>query len=186
MRPILRFTLLLSLVFAFTACQEDNAQTNLLSYDGPNITAPEFLPGEYQMAARFTPSETAEFRGKFLEEVEVYILNRPARAEIIIYGEGTATVPGPIRYSEVVTTDLRSQSWNTHILSTPVEIQDEDIWIAIMVRHTAANGSVGCDVGPANTNGDILLDDAQQWTNLRDFTNQAIDINWNIRGKVAD
>lgn len=185
----MRYQLLSIFVLAallFTSC-EDDPGPGLLNYDDVNLSAPLFAPGDFEMAARFPTNELNNFQGRFIEEIEVYIQDRPARAEILVYGEGTATEPGRILYSEVVTADMRSSQWNTHILSTPVEIAgDEEIWLAIRVRHTQPMGSVGCDAGPAVSNGDLMEDSNGNWTDLRAFTNNAIDINWNIRGVVSE
>lgn len=180
----MKYTLLITILLSATllSCEKDKLDPQILSYDGDNLSAPLFLAGDYQMAARFPVSELEQYKGKFLEEVQVYLVERPARAEIIIYGEGTPITPGSVLYSEVVTADMRSNQWNTHVLSTPVEITNQDLWIAIMVRHRDPIGTVGCDPGPAVTNGDLLLDANGNWTNLRTFSNDAISINWNIRG----
>jgi hypothetical protein len=178
------FSLLALLVFS--SCEEEALGPNLLSYDGDNLDAPQFLPGDYQMAARFPVSELQRFQGQLLEEIQVYIQDRPARAQIIVYGEGTANTPGPELYSANITTDLRRDQWNSHMLSTPIEISDQEIWLAIQVRHRDPMASVGCDPGPAVTNGDLMMDDNGNWTDLRAFTNNAIDINWNIRGVLSE
>ncbi len=185
---MIRRSIYLSIVLVLTlsACNNDNNDPDLLNYDTANITAPEFLPGDYEMSARFPASITDRYVGQFLEEVQVYFLNRPARAEIVVYGEGNFETPGAVLYSAVVTSDLRSQQWNTHTLSTPVEIPATDLWLSVKVRHIEAEGSVGCDIGPANVNGDLLFSDATQWTTLRDFTSNAININWNIRGVLSE
>ena len=182
-----RLLLLSLLIFSlsFTAC-EDDADPNLLNYDTANITAPEILPGDYEMAARFTPTETSQYVGQFLEEVQLYFVNRPAFAEIVIYDEGTPSTPGQELTSANVTTDIRSNAWSTLSLSTPVEISGDDLWIGIRVRHLDPIGTVGCDIGPANPNGDLFKDGNGNWTTLRDFTNGAININWNIRGVLSE
>lgn len=180
------FGLSLSALFFLSSCEKETLESSLLNYDGDNLSAPQFLPGDYQMAARFPVSELQSYQGKFLEEVQVYMEDRPTRAEVIVYGEGTSTTPGPIRYSAVVTTDMRRNQWNTHILSTPIEITDEELWLAIMVRHRDPMATVGCDRGPALANGDLMMDDNGNWTDLRAFTNNAIDINWNIRGVLSE
>ena len=181
------FYFALVLVFGLSSCNNDNNDPDLLNYDTDNITAPEFLPGDYEMAARFPASITDRYVGQFLEEVQVYFLNRPARAEIIVYGEGDFETPGDVLYSAVVTSAMRSNQWNTHTLTIPVEIPATDLWLSVKVRHLEAEGSVGCDIGPANVNGDLLLSDgSNQWSTLRDFTNNAININWNIRGVLSE
>jgi len=179
--PFLIFFILL-----LTACEKDKSSTNLLNYDSDNVTAPEFLPGDYEMAARFTTSETGAFQGQFLEEVQVYLVERPSRTEIVIYDEGTNSSPGAILHSQVVSTEVRPNSWNTILLDTPIEIQNKDLWISFKVRHRDPYGTVGCDIGPANDNGDKLFTTADGWTTLRGFTNQGININWNIRGVLGD
>lgn len=179
-------SLLILFVFLLSACEKDNSSTNLLNYDSDNVTAPQFLPGDYEMAARFTPSETGSFQGQFLEEVQVYLLERPSRTEIIIYDEGTADNPGSVLHTQVVSSEVRPNSWNTILLDTPIEIGDKDLWISCKVRHTDPYGTVGCDAGPANQNGDKLFTSDDGWITLRAFTNQSININWNIRGVLGE
>lgn len=181
---LLSILLLASLIF--TSC-EDDPSPGLLNYDGANLSAPEFQPGDYEMAARFPVSELSRYQGRFLEEIEVYIQSRTARAEIVVYGENSSNEPGPVLYSQVVSSAMESGKWNTHILNTPLEIVgDQELWLAVRVRHAQLMASVGCDAGPAVTNGDLLRDANGNWTDLRAFTNNAIDINWNIRGIVSE
>lgn len=177
--------LILVLSLSFSSCEKENNGTSLLNYDTENITAPQFLPGDYEMAARFPANQTAPFQGRMLEEVEVYLLERPSRTEILIYDEGDGTEPGDILHSQVVTTAMRPNSWNTVVLDVPIEITGDELWISCRVRHRDPYGTVGCDAGPANPNGDLLFTADDGWTTLRDFSNQAIDINWNIRGVVG-
>lgn len=180
------YPFLLFLVLLLNSCVDDNIAPQVLRYDGANLSAPQMLPGDYQMAARFPASALQAYQGKLLEEVQVYIQDRPARAEIVVYGSGGATTPGPVLYSAVVTADLRRDQWNSHLLDTPVTIGDQDLWIAIMVRHQDPMGTVGCDPGPAVENGDLLMDDDGNWTDLRAFSNNAVNINWNIRGILSE
>jgi len=176
----------LFLVLLLNSCVDDNIVPQVLRYDGANLSAPQMLPGDYQMAARFPASALQAYQGKLLEEVQVYIQDRPARAEIIVYGGGSETAPGPILYSAVVTADLRRDQWNSHLLDTPVAIDNQDLWIAIMVRHQDPMGTVGCDPGPAVENGDLLMDANGTWTDLRAFSNNSVNINWNIRGILSE
>ena len=73
MQRLLLFGLILTFPL-FTAC-EDDADPSLLNYDGANVTAPLIAPGDYEMAARFTPNETSRYVGRFLEEVQVYFVD---------------------------------------------------------------------------------------------------------------
>lgn len=188
MKNILFFLLAISLFTSSCNTDDDTSpDATTLSYDAENFSAPVLPEDKYEAAARFTSSETSALNGKFLRAVEFYLVNVAATTEVIIYAAGDTNQPGDALYSANVSSAVTTDSWNTHTLSTPIEITGDDLWIAIKVDHPEEFGSVGCDPGPANANGDFLfVNSDNSWTNLRSFTNQATDINWNIRGIVED
>ena len=180
--------LLGALALTLAACNnednEDNGPAeNTISYDGPNATAP-FLPtGIHELAARFTSQELTNYVGRELAEVSFFIANIPQTCTIKIYGEGTRDAPGALLYSATVSNSLAPFSWNYHRIQAPIEIGGDDLWISIAVTHSNDLQSVGCDAGPADPNGDlILLDGDGAWSTYRTLANESI--NWNIRGII--
>ncbi len=187
------FLVLLALSLVFVSCKKDDDDTPQetneyqLSYDDEASDAPALDAGVYELGARFPASFTADYTGKKLEEVSFYILTIPSKCELVIFGAGTASAPGPELYSTNLTATINGESWNKHVLDTPIDITGEDIWICVRVEHGSTLGSLGCDLGPANANGDWMISaGAVGWTSLRDFSDNEVDINWNIRGKVSE
>jgi hypothetical protein len=182
--------LLLCFTVVFQACQDDEAvpdPTNLLNYDGDNFSAPALDAGIYEAAARFTTTEVAEFEGKQLIGVDVYFVSVPVSPRVKIYAQAAGGIPGDLLYDANITSEASTDSWTRHTLTTPITIPTEGLWIAIRIDHPETFGSVGCDEGAANPNGDLMFVNGDNiWTTLREFTNGATDINWNIRGVVEE
>ncbi len=183
------FFLFVSLLIVSCGSDDDSAEPIInadLHYDGLNQTAPVLPAGTYDLAARFTNSETNDFVGKGLEEVEFFLLNQPVSCEVRIFDGGTTSEPGTLVYSQEIS-NLQTNTWHQHTLTTPVEITGGDLWICIRVEHDADTQSLGCDFGPANSNGDWISSDTNtSWQSFRSFTNQEANINWNIRGQVSE
>ena len=186
--------LLLSLCLIIASCAKDDDDNGIdagpnaeLSYDATPQDAPALDAGNYDLGARFSGSTLTQFNGRQLESVAFYILTAPTKCELIIYGEGTDDMPGSPLYTANLTTSVDSESWNTHTLDTPIDINGTDLWLCLRVEHASRIGSLGCDPGPAASNGDKLYSQSSnQWTTLRDFSNGEVDINWNIRGILSE
>lgn len=187
------FILLLAALL-FIGCEENTGNDDpviepplvFLNYDGSNLTAPQTSAGTFEAAAKFTSSETSNLQNGQLTEVFFFILNTPSSATIKIY-KGTANDGFPVStvYSKSVTSDLEAASWNHHILETPIDIDQDDIWIAVRFQTSQAAQVVGCDVGPAASNGDWLFENADgNWEKLVSRSGNEANINWNIRGVV--
>lgn len=159
---------------------DDGLQEDILQHDGPNLTGPILDFGLHELSARFTASELAPFEGRRIESVRFFLGDIPAGTEVVIYGEGSPDRPGSERYSRDITNRITTTGWNEHVLNSPVEIGDEDIWITIAVLHDQRQQSVGCDAGPAQPGGDfIFYADEPDWLTFRDATGESV--NWNIR-----
>ena len=183
------FFLSISLLALTFSCGDDDTNVNDadLGYDLGANSAPIFGIGVHEAAARFNSSTTSAFTGDKLDRVEFYLVNTPSNTKVIIYDEGTATTPGQQLYQADVTVDVSSNSWNTHTLTEDIEITGRDIWISIEFTHPDMRTTMGCDVGPATANGDYVLEGSElDWRTYRDFTDNLVDINWNIRGYVAE
>jgi len=168
-----------------TACGDDDDPQNLLSYDGENVTGPLLQAGTWEAAVRFTTAETTPFTGQRLTEVTFYMGPAPSGAAVRIYGPGSNNLPGSLLYTAEVGNAIRTNSWNTHTIASPIEITGEELWISIGLVHQGNQQSIGCDAGPAATNGDWLFWDGDgDWQTYRARTNESV--NWNIRGIVEE
>lgn len=180
-----QFFLIAFSLFAITSCGSDGEE--VLNYDGANFSAPEIIEGNHEAAARFSSAVTSSLEGRQITSVDFFIQDLPDDCEVRIYEGGTPLEPGDLIYAEDAFTGLRSNSWNTHTLITPFTIGTEDIWVSIFFRHDSPKQSIGCDSGPADSNGDLLWGTIDyEWRTFRDRTSGQTDINWNIRAIVAE
>lgn len=189
--PLLRakiFFLLLLSVSLFS-CKEEVVGPDLganlisLNYDGANQDAPSLPGNTYEAGVRFPASQMSQYAGDRLAEAHFFIQSVPQSCELRIYIRSAANTPDSLVYSANVRSALRANSWNKHTLSTPLTLTGQDLWIAIRFAHNNEQRTLGCDAGPARTNGDWLLDAADnQWIPLSQRS--PININWNIRGAI--
>lgn len=173
------------LALLMSACKDDDDVLNQLSHDGANLTGPILATATWQAAARFTPAETGEFSGLRLTQVEFFMGAVPDGTDILIYGPGVNNTPGDLLYTAQVGNIVNAQEWNNHRIATPIDITGQELWIAVGLVHQANQQSIGCDAGPAVTNGDWLWSSTDsEWRTFRDRTGESI--NWNIRGIVEE
>ena len=184
--------LILSLVFPilFIACNDDEPEVDIsadLHYDSVNFAAPELDPGTHSAGVFFPASSMQTYSGKNLEEIVFFLDDLPSSCIVQVYRNGTGNIPGQSLYSIDITTNLASNSWNFHTLETPVPLTGEDLWICLQVTHGSIIGTVGCDPGPATTNGDWILSSPEnEWITLREKTADEVNINWNIRARISE
>lgn len=181
------FFLLLCGSLFFMSCKDDDNGTVELRYDGDNFSSPALPAGTFDAGQRFPSNLVDNYVGRKLTEVEYYIQDKPADCVLLIYGQGDANTPGPVLYSKNVDSEISANSWNTHLITDDIEIANEDIWIVIRLVHTSETRSIGCDEGPATTNGDLMLGEGEsEWKTYRELSGNAVDVNWNIRGIIAE
>ncbi len=182
----MRNTLLLSLAFIallFSSCGPDDAF--VLSYDSGNSDSPLLQAGTYLGAARFPASSFTDHVGETLESVEYYLRDVPTSAEVVVFSGGTSSVPGDEIYTASVTLSSNGNSWNQHTLGEEITLGTEDIWIGLRFTQDEEAQVLGCDIGPANENGDKFQNFSGDWETLRSFSSGTVDINWNIQGFVV-
>ena len=149
---------------------------------GPN-SAPFFEIGTHEAAVKFPRSIMNNFVGETLDRVEFYLVNVPNNTFVKIYDEGDSATPGAVLYEANISGTVQSDSWNSHTLTTPLEMTGNELWLSIEFTHNERRNTIGCDEGPAVTNGDWVMEaDQVGWSSYRDFTSDAVSINWNIRG----
>ena len=191
----MRFPILIALLGMFglfLSCDNDTIAPSepeidlnliVLNHDGPNVNAPQLPAGTYEAAARFTPADLGIAVGGKLTEVHYFIQAPPETLEIRIYSGSQGNAPDKILYQRDLSRGIRGSAWNKHSLPTPLTLNQEDVWIALRFSHAVELRSLGCDPGPARSNGDWLFDAADaSWQPLSQRA--PIDINWNIRAAV--
>ncbi len=183
----IQVALLFLVVFmaSFSSCKKDDKKTIIqLNHDSANLDAPNFPGNTYAGAARFPASTITEYSGGSLIEVEYFIKEVPNSTKLIVYSGSTSGAPGSIVYSSTLTGSVQADSWNTHTLTEPLLLDGSDLWLSIEFTHSDSRQVLGCDQGPALSDGDHFFDSATGfWQKLSVF-NSSISINWNIRGKV--
>jgi hypothetical protein len=183
-----RILFLSFVVFSLVACEKEESPSNVLQYDGNNVTAPILGPGIHEFAVRFTRKELEPYIGRKLAEVSFFAGNNPDGLDLLIYGAGTDKTPGAQLYRARLN-NINNPQWYEHKIAQGVDITGEDLWISIRVTHVQTQQSVGCDAGPSKEGGDWIKHfDERDWLTFRNYTSTASqreNINWNIRGIVG-
>ena len=188
MKYVLPFALLCATLF-LTACQSDDDATpfsdGYFHYDGSNNTAPNLDPGEHEAATRFTANMLADFKGQHIKEIEYFMAFPPAATQIKIYSSNGGNVPTNLLYTANVSNGITETSWNTHTVTRDIIIGEEDIWVSVALSHDIRMQSIGCDSGPANSDGNWLFQSVDgEWKTYQARTNESI--NWNIRMQLEE
>jgi len=167
----------------FSSCGSDDPFE--LSYDDANNDAPLLQAGTYLGAARFPASSFADNVGETLESIEYYLKDVPTSGEVVVFTGGTSTAPGSEIYAASVTLSSNGNAWNTHTLSQAITLGTEDLWLGFRFTQDGDAQVLGCDLGPANENGDKFQNISGDWETLRSFSAGTVDINWNIKGNIV-
>ncbi len=161
--------------------------TYVLHYDGDNGSAIGWssVPMTATVAAKFPNMLTVPRAGMTIESVDVYIndLNASGSNEMTlkIWGMGDAYGPGALLHSQTFTPG--GTAWEHLVLTTPVLITGEDIWVGYTFTQNEADVFIpGCDAGPNDPNGDYISTGVG-WSHLSN--NAALPYNWNIRANLT-
>lgn len=183
-----KYIYFLALIAIFSiGCQDDDVSFDplVLQHDGANATAPALPIGVYEAAVHFNSNDVQLHPNTELIALEYYIQERPAYAEIRLSSSNGGNVPGNIFFSREVTNLIEPFGWNRFDLGTPQQLNN-GLWISLYFENDVEFlRTMGCDGGPAVTNGDWLYDDFDgQWLTYQGRTGESI--NWNIRGILQD
>jgi len=160
--------------------------TAVLNYDGDNESAVGWnsVPITVSVAARFPNAMVLPYAGMVIESVGVYINNLNVSSNemtLKIFGMANSYEPGALLHSQTFTPD--ALSWNTIVLTTPVALNGQDIWVTYTFTQSDAGIFIpGTDGGPSNPNGDYLSTGVG-WSHLSN--NPALAYNWNIRANLS-
>lgn len=171
--------------FIFSACDTEipEPEDTVLNHDSDNLDSPRLPANTWEVGARFTSNQARNFQGEEIESLDFYIYNKPDSAWVAIYEYNGTDTPGSLLYSSVVTSNITSQAWNNHQLTTNVSI-DGGVWITFGYKISATKQVIGCDPGPAKSGGDMLTSSTSGWTTLFDLYGP--DVNWNLRANIAE
>ena len=183
MKKIIYVFLAIGLLIA-PACKKD-AREIILRNDGDPNTSPNLPEDIYEAATQFSATEVSSYSGKLLTAVNYYMIDTPLSTKLKIYGEGDGARPGDLLYEGSLTGGITTNEWSTHVLSSPLTLTGEEIWISIEMRLTKTQQSIGCDRGPAVSGGDWLFQESDGvWRAFQVRYGESI--NWNIRGVIED
>ncbi len=153
-----------------------------LNYDQDNRDAPAFDGSTYEGAVLFPEDVISAFEGDDLVSIQYFIQDKPESLNLRIYRNSDSGSPEELIYSAALTSSTTANAWNEHQLTSPIRIGREDLWIAIEFFHLERLQVLGCDLGPAEENGDWILIDGE-WRVLSQIAPDT-DINWNIRAVI--
>lgn len=133
--------------------------------------------GTFHVSAYFTDAETGPYTGYRIDHVDVFTTTTNCGYMLKIYGEGTATEPGPLLHEQDF--DGLVEDWVTVTLNADVFLDGEDLWVGYsVIDHVAGEFPAGVDPGPAVAGfGDMISLDGTTWQPLSEL---GLDYNWNI------
>ena len=181
------------------SCQKDDPVIsreplpNTLHFDGENQSAPVFAQGVSYAGVRFSSAEVERLghEGKSMTSVQYFIAEPPDYLKLLIFADNgqRRDEPGDVIYDHVFTAgEINGNAWNEHTLATVTPIPSQGVWIVFEVDAGDLNLAViGCDPGPRHPEGDVyglFGGDNPGWFTFFDFSDQTVDINWNIRAIV--
>ena len=159
--------------------------TAILNYDTENASAVGWAspPITVSVAARFPNAMTLPYAGMLLESVDVYVNDLNATGNVMtlnIFGMGTIYEPGTLLRTQTFTP--AGLSWNNIVLTSPLLVNGEDLWVSYQFTQTDADIFIpGTDAGPNDPNGDFLSTGVG-WSHLSN--NPLLPFNWNIRANL--
>lgn len=137
--------------------------------------------GSFMVAARFTPTEIAEYDGFNLTNINIF--PRGATTEYVLKVWTGANAANLVMEQNIT---VVAEQWNEFTLTTPVTVDGtQELWIGYACNNQPdGEFPAGCDAGPAVAGyGDMISTDGSSWDPLSGF---GLDYNWNIQGYVTN
>jgi hypothetical protein len=146
---------------------------------------PPWMQELMEAAARYTPTKIGNLVGKNVKQIRYYLALKPDSVKVKLYGSLNSTTPGALLYSADVTKDAQAGKWSIHKLTQDITLKNEDIWLSIEFKLSSMQATIGCDPGPALTDGDWLYTSHDgKWTPFNKRRTD-VSINWTIRLNVG-
>ncbi|MDD4232370.1 MAG: choice-of-anchor J domain-containing protein [Candidatus Cloacimonetes bacterium] len=140
-------------------------------------------PANFDVAHRYEANDLTDYVGGAIAQVKFAPMYLDAIYTIKIWTGGTATTPGSLVHSQVVSS-FNIDDWTTVYLSNPIPIDaGVQYWIGYNVN-TQGGFPAGCDDGPA-VEGKGNLINMGGWSTLSQITDPPLGYNWLIQTFVA-
>lgn len=134
----------------------------------------------FDVAQMFDAADLAEYQGDALTHVKFVSHYENCVYTVKVWTGGSATEPGMLVYSGVQS-NVNDNDWSIHVLSTPIPIPPDRLWIGYEID-TMGGYPAGCDDGPSVPGkGDLI--NIGGWTTLTEIS-PYLSYNWQIKGFV--
>ncbi|KAF5045502.1 hypothetical protein DSECCO2_480580 [anaerobic digester metagenome] len=136
--------------------------------------------GTFSVAARFTPTQLAQYAGTSLTKLRIFFKDASSTIVVKVWTGANAS-------QLVLTQPLASytaEAWNEITLNSAVPVTGAtELWFGYTLTHGDGVFTAGCDAGPAVAGfGDKISLDGSSWDDLSAISD--INVNWNIEGFV--
>ena len=140
----------------------------------------------FDVAARFTATELANYNGATLTKVKFFPREASATYTVKVWTggsvSGTTYNAGTIAASQAVAS-ITNEAWNEVTLATPVTINStQELWIGYELV-TTTGYPAGCDAGPQIESKGNMMYFNGTWSTLAQIAS-SLTYNWNIKGFV--
>ncbi len=149
--------------------------------NGTNFTAIGLQGGgTFNVAARFTPAQLAEYAGTSMTKIRLFPINAGGTIVLKVWTGANAS---QLVLSQPVAS-YTANEWNEFNLNTPVMISGTtEVWFGYEITH-GASYVAGTDAGPAVAGyGDMISLDGSVWESMSQA--YALNFNWNLQAYVC-
>lgn len=137
--------------------------------------------GSFYIASHWLGSDLTGYVGQFLTKVKFFAGDYTGPTFVIKVWKGANA--GTLVLTQNVPT-VTYNAWNEVDLTTPVLIENGELWFGYQVTHTASQYPAGTDLGPAVANkGDMISLDGTSWESMS--ISYGLDYNWSMEGFVS-
>jgi hypothetical protein len=137
---------------------------------------------EFDVAHMFDAADLAAHQGGIIAQIKFVPAHEACVYTVKVWTGGTAIAPGTLVYS-AVHENFTINEWNLHVLTTPVAIPADRLWIGFHVN-TQGGYPAGCDDGPV-VEGKGNMMNFGGWTTLTQIA-PTLTYNWSIQGFAAN
>jgi hypothetical protein len=137
----------------------------------------------FDVAHRYDANDILPHVGGTLAMVKFTPMYANAVYTVKIWTGGTATAPGTLVHSQVVSNPT-IQDWTTVILTNPVLITGDQLWFGYNVN-TQGGYPAGCDTGPQVEGKGNMMYINNAWTTLSQVSATPLTYNWQLQGLVV-